>query len=60
MLLGDTGWTRYAARAIRWGGSWQLLSWRHLDARGAFVGELDDPVAVDLGVAVSGLGAVRA
>jgi beta-fructofuranosidase len=49
-LVGDPGRGRhYAGRLVEHAGGWQFMAWRMHDARGAFLGELSDPMPVVVG-----------
>jgi beta-fructofuranosidase len=47
-LLGGTHGRHYAGRLLRHRGAWQLLAWRLHDECGRFVGELGDPMPVEV------------
>lgn len=47
--LGDLHGSHYSGKLVKGpGGEWTYLAYRHFNAEGAFVGELDDPVPVEI------------
>jgi beta-fructofuranosidase len=48
-LVGDPVGRHYAGRLLHHRGAWTFLAWRMHDEHGGFVGELSDPMAVDVG-----------
>jgi beta-fructofuranosidase len=50
-LVGDAGRGRhYAGRLLEHDGAWHFLAWRMYDAGGVFLGELSDPMPLEVGV----------
>lgn len=50
-MLGDPHGRHYSGKLIKGpDGDWQFLAYRHLDARGQFVGELDDPMLIHIDI----------
>jgi beta-fructofuranosidase len=43
-LVGDPHGRFYAGRVLHHRGEWHFFAWQHLDGRGAFFGELSDPM----------------